>query len=194
MRSLPVPRRLLLPFFIVWTTGRLAAVSVGFDLGADAQVAAAPGFGPKLQAGGSAAVVLFVPLTTWLDLTTSVELFGMLPSDTSGGFSYRGFGGGSLCAGFDLAWPIVASPSLGVLSLGGTVAAAAALPYYQYTRLYFFYPEVQLGALLAWRPARAQKWDFRLSLPVRMQFRRDMTYSLSAGLAFGASYYLGGSR
>ncbi len=192
MQTIPVPRPLLLLFFIVWTTGPLAAVSVGVDLGGGLLAADAPGYGPKLQAGGSIAAVLMIPLAGWIDLTTSLELFGVLPSDTNGGFSYRGFGGGALAAGVELAWPVLVSRSVGTLSLGGTLGFAASVPAYEYTALYFYYPEVRSGLLLLWLPVKAPKFLFRLALPVRVQFRRDLSWSVSAGLQLGFSYSLGG--
>ncbi len=194
MRLRRCTRLILLPFFIVWTTGSLAAVSLGLDTTATVQAAAAPGYGPKLQAGGSIGLGLVIPLSRWIAIATSLEGSGVLPSDTSGGFVYRGFGGLALALGVETYFPVAVSPKLGTLSMGAIAAGAAALPAYQYTTLYFFYPELRVGMLMVWRPAGAGRLDFRLQVPVRLQFRRDMSYSFSTGLGFGLSYYLGGQR
>jgi hypothetical protein len=194
MGSLGTARRILLPFLILWTTGRLAALSVGLEVMGAAQGAAAPGFGPKLQAGGSVALILSIPLAAWMDLTTSLEGFGILPSDAAGGFLYRGFGGAALGAVLEAHATVLSSAGLGALSLGAAAGAAAALPAYRYTTLYFFYPEVRLAGFLSWRPASMPALVFRLDLPVRIQLRRDVSWALSSGLGVGASYTFGAAK
>ncbi len=194
MGSRSLARWILLPFLIVWTTARLAALSLGIEATGAAQAAAAPGFGPKLQAGGNVALVLSIPLFAWMDLTTSLEGFGILPSDTAGGFDYRGFGGTALAASLETHFPVARSSRAGVVSLGAAAGAAAALPAYQNTTLYFFYPEVRVAGFLSWQPAVLTRFTFRLDLPLRAQLRRDMTWSLSAGVGLGAFITLGGAE
>jgi len=191
MLSRSLPRFILLSFFIVWTTARAAAVSIRLDAVGTAQEVAAPGWGPKLQAGGGIAVVLSIPFTSWFDFATSLEIFGVLPSDTTGGFSYRGFGGGALGVAAEARFLQAQSPTIGHLAFGVTAGGAAALPAYQYTALYFYYPEARLGLFLLWQPARMQNLAFRLQVPFRYQFRRDMTFSFSTGLGIGVSYSIG---
>jgi hypothetical protein len=128
-----------------------------------------------------------------LSFTTSLEAFGVLPSDTSGGFVYKGFAGMQLGAGLEALFPVVVSARLGTLSLGASAGAAGALPAYLDTTLYFFYPEVRSAMILSWQPA-ASAFMFRAEMPVRFQLRRDMTFSAAAGLTLDAFYYLGGPR
>lgn len=194
MRLLVVPRLILLPFFIVWTTGAVSAVSIGVGATGTVQAAEAPGFGPKLQAGGDISVTLFVPLFRYVGMTTSLDAFGSLPSDTSGGFTYRGFAGLALGAGLEVLFPVAQSAGLGILSLGVAGGAAAALPSYLQTTLYFFYPEIRTGMIAAWQPSRAKTLTVRLEIPVRFQLRRDMTFSGSTGLGVEVIWYLGGPQ
>jgi hypothetical protein len=192
MGSPVLPRLVLLPFFIVWTTGAVGAASIGLAATGTVQAAEAPGFGPKLQVGGSAAIVLLVPLFSYLSFTTSLEAFGVLPSDTSGGFLYRGFSGLALGVSLESLFPVARSRRDGTLSLGVTGGASAALPAYAGTTLYFFYPEIRTGVVMSWQLAAPKSITLRVGVPVRFQLRRDLTFSGSTGLAFDVFYYLGG--
>jgi hypothetical protein len=187
-----MPRRLLLLFLVLWTTGSASALSVGLDALGIAQVAAALDFGPKVQLGGNVAVVFTFPLTNWLALAASVEGFGMFPSDSSEGFAYRGFGGGTLGTSLEAHFPLGSTP-IGDFAVGVDLGAAGALPSYSSTSLYFFYPEVRLAGFLVLQPAGTRNLSVRLGLPARVSFRRDMSYSLSTGLFLGASYSLPGT-
>jgi hypothetical protein len=193
MGSRVLPLFVLLSLFVVWTTATVGAVSVGLNATGTVQASQAPGFGAKLQAGGSLGAVLLVPLGSRVSLTTSLDAFGVLPSDASGGFVYKGCAGLALGAGLEVLFPIAASERLGTLSLGVAAGAAGALPTYLHTTLYFFYPEVRSAIVLSWQPA-APAFMFRVEMPVRFQFRRDMTLSAAAGLTLDVFYYLGGSR
>jgi hypothetical protein len=187
-------RFVLLLFFIVWTTGAAGAVSIGLEATGTVQAAQAPGFGPKLQAGVTASIVLLVPVLRYLSLTTSLEAFGVLPSDVTGGFDYKGFAGLELGVGLEALFLVAESPRLGALSLGVAAGAAAALPAYTDTTLYFFYPEVRSGVVMSWQPAASKTFTFRLEIPVRFQLRRDVDFSFSTGLGVDVQYYLGGPR
>ena len=194
MGSRSMPRRLLLLFLVLWTTGRASALTVGFDALGIAQVSAAPDFGPKIQLGGNLAAVFTFSLVSWLDLAASVEGFGMLPSDVSGGFAYRGFGGGALGTALEAHFPLAHAERLGSLSAGLSLGGAGALPAYASTSLYFFYLEARLGGFLTWEPAGTRGLSVRLGIPARADLRRDMSYSLSTGLSLGIAYELAGAR
>jgi hypothetical protein len=160
------------------------------------QVVRGQGFGPKLQLGGSGAIDLSIPFADWIGLATSVELFGVLPSDATGGFLYRGFGGGAFALALEAHAP-VASGAWGELRGGGGIGAAAALPGYQYTSLFFFFPEARAEALLLFRPAQPA-WlrglELKLTVPLRAQFRRDLDFSISTGLEISAAWQLGATK
>jgi hypothetical protein len=180
--------------FLVWTTGSLHALALGLSGTGTVQMAAGQGFGPKLQLGGSVSFDVDFPLAPWLALSTSLDLFGVLPSDTQGGFVYRGFGGGALTLTLRGRGVVASTPRLGEIGMGGGLAASAALPGYQYTSLYFFYPEAGLEGFIDFRPAGWHGWSFRLSIPVRAQFRRDLDYSLSTGAGLSVQYFLKGGK
>jgi hypothetical protein len=181
---------------LLWTTGPLHALSAGISGTAGVQVARGQGFGPKLQLGGGGAVDLSIPFTDWIGMRTSLELFGVLPSDASGGFLYRGFGGGAFALMLE-AHAEVAAGSFGELRVGGGIGAAVALPGYQYTTLYFFFPEARTEALLLYRPA-LPAWlrglELKLTIPLRAQFRRDLDFSISTGIGISAAWQLGASK
>jgi hypothetical protein len=175
--------------FLVWTTGTLQALSLGLGGIGAVQVVAGQGFGPKLQLGGGVSFDLGFPLSSWLEITTSLDVFGVLPSDAQGGFLYRGYGGGALAIMLRGRGVVVSSPRLGEIGMGGGLGGAAALPGYQYTTLYFFYPEVRAEGFIDFRPA-GLPLGFRLSLPARVQLRRDMDYSVAVGVGLFMQYFL----
>lgn len=154
-------------------------------------MSAGQGFGPKLQYGGGASIDFVFPILAWLRLDASIDAFTVAPSDVSGGFLYRGYSGGALAVMAQAGTVLASSPSLGLLRLGGGLGLAAALPSYWYTTLAFFYLEPRLQGLLDWEPAGLPRFDFQLSVPVRFQLRRDMSYSVSTGIGLGVLYRLG---
>jgi hypothetical protein len=190
-----LPRSSLL---LVFTISCLAATAplgaVSLALGADGLVEAAQGlgYGAKLQAFGALALRLEVPLTPWLDLVPSLDYEGALPSDAAGGFLYRGWAGAAVALGIDMKAAVGRDASGGLFLAGGGIGAAAVLPYYTRTTLYFFFPELRAAAFLEWRPADPAGLQVRISLPVRVQLRRDMTLSAGAGLGLSVGTALGG--
>ncbi len=176
------------------TTAALPALSVGLGGVGLASVVAGQGFGPKMQYGGGGCLDLLIPLTDWLSLETSIDYTSLAPSDTSGGFLYRGYAGAALAVMAQAGGTIASSPRLGVLRLSGGLGIAGALPTYWYTTLSFFYLEPRLAALLDWQPAGLPQFDFQLSIPLRAQLRRDLDYSLSVGVGLTAYYRLKAPR
>ncbi len=191
MQRVSPPRCLLFIIFVFWTTGSLAAFSLGLTTSGSVQAGAGQGFPPKLQYGLSGSFDARIPLNGWLELAPSFLLLGVFPSDVQGGFSYRGYGGGALSLMLNGYGTIVSTSGAGTLRLGAGAGGTAALPAYQYTTLYFFYLEAALQAILDYRPAALPRFVFSLTVPLKMQFRRDMDYSISTGLALGVAYRLG---
>jgi len=157
-------------------------------------VSAGQGFGPKLQYGGGFSLDFVFPLSPWILLDASIEGFTVAPSDISGGFLYRGYSGGAVALMALFLPTILSTPELGVMRAGGGAGMAAALPSYWYTTLAFFYLEPRVEGLVDWTPPALPTFTFRLSLPVAMQLRRDMSYSFSAGLGIGVLYGFGARR
>jgi len=157
-------------------------------------MSAGQGFGPKLQYGGGASIDFVFPIREWLRLDTSIDAFSVMPSDISGGFLYRGYSGAALAIMAQAGAVLVSSRSLGLMRIGGGFGFAAALPSYWYTTLAFFYLEPRLQGLLDWEPAGLPRFDFQLSVPVRLQLRRDMSYSTSTGVGIAVLYRLGKDR
>jgi len=169
----------------------LSALTLGLDGAGTAQILSAEGFGPKMQIGGGGALRLDFPILDWLELEARLEIFGMAPSDASGGFTYRGLCGGSLGFGADASAAIGSWERFGSLRAGGGLGAAAAIAKYQYTTLYFFYPEIQVTGFVEYVPALLPPLGIRLFVPVSAAFRRDLEYAVAGGIGLGVSYRFG---
>ncbi len=190
--SLSLPAVLII--FFAWTTGSLAAFSIGATGESTFQIVNAQGYGPKEQGGGGGELYFYFPLNGWLGIVATFGLFSTLPSDATGGFTYRGYGSGALGASLEAGGTIAAWENAGRLEAGGRLGASADWGAYQYTSLYFFYPEVMTEGFLDFVFAGLPSLRLRFSLPVRVQFRRDIDYSFSAALGLGVIYAFGGAR
>ncbi len=194
MKSYRLSRLVLFIIWGFWATAGVHAFSLGAGGSGTATLSAGQGFGPKMQYGGGFTVDAVFPLSSWVLLDWSIGGFTVAPSDLSGGFTYRGYSGGSMGIMVLLLPRIASSESLGLLQAGGGAGLVAALPSYWYTTLAFFYLEPRVEGLLAWTPAGLRSFTFELSLPLAMQLRRDMSYSFSAGLGLGVLYTFGVRR
>ncbi|HVO37778.1 MAG TPA: hypothetical protein VMV03_02010 [Spirochaetia bacterium] len=157
------------------------------------QIVQGQGYGPKEQGGGGGELYCFFPFSAWLGMAATFGLFETVPSDATGGFVYRGYGTGVLGASLEAKGPIADLSGLGRLMGGGSVGAAAAWAAYQYTTLYFFYPEVLAEGFLDFAFSGLPSLHVRFSLPLAAQFRRDLDYSFSASLGLGVIYAFGGN-
>ncbi len=183
-------RPLLFLICALWATAAAHSFSLGLSGDGTMTISAGQGFGPKLQYGGGLSLDFLFPINGLLSLDATVDAFTVAPSDISGGFLYRGYSGGALGLIALFAWPVAKSPRLGELRAGFGAGLGAALPSYWYTTLAFFYLEPRLRGTLTWTPAGLPDFTFGLFLPVAMQLRRDLDYSVSAGLGLGVLYQL----
>ena len=181
-------------FWALWATGGVHAFSIGLGGTGAVTMSAGQGFGPKLQYGGGASIEFMFPIDAPLVLESSIDLYTVSPSDVSGGFVYRGYSGAAVAVMLQAVTPIVSSPGFGTMYLGGGLGVAGALPSYWYTTLAFFYLEPRVEGLLDWQPAGLRNFDFQLVLPVRLQLRRDLNYSASAGLGVNVLYRFGKAK
>jgi hypothetical protein len=184
-------RALLFIIFAFWTTGGAHAFSMGLGGEGTVTISAGQGFGPKLQYGGGVSIDFVFPLLEWLRLDASIDGFTVAPSDISGGFLYRGYSGAAMAIMAQAGAVIFSSSSFGVMRMGGGLGLAAALPSYWSTTLAFFYLEPRAEALLDWVPSGLQRFDFQISLPLRFQLRRDLSYSVATGIGIGVLYRFG---
>jgi hypothetical protein len=194
MRGRRASRTLLFIFLAFWTTAGADAFSLGLAGAGTMTVSAGQGFGPKLQYGGRLSLDFVFPILPWLALDASIDAFTVAPSDISGGFLYRGYSGGAVALMSQFSGTIASSSSLGAIRGGGGLGIAGALPSYWYTTLAFFYVEPRVQGFLDWQPAGLPAWHFQLFLPVSMQLRRDLDYSLTAGLGIRVFYAFGANR
>ena len=185
------PRLLVFLIFSAWTTASLAAWSFSLGAGGNVGVSEGQGFGPKLQWGGSGRIGFDIPITGWLAIKPGFDYAASAPSDVSGGFAYRGFQSGALSLMLQARRVLAATAGLGELSGGVALGGAAAVSVYTSTTLYFFFPEARANLFLEWRPASLPAPRFVLGLPAKMQFRRDMSLSISTGIEAGVLFPLG---
>jgi hypothetical protein len=174
-----------------WATAGAHAFTFGLQGGGTATISAGQGFGPKLQYGGGLSAQMIFPLNSWMALDTCIDAFTVAPSDISGGFLYRGYSGGAVGVMALFSATIAKSDSLGELRAGGGAGIGMALPSYWYTTLAFFYLEPRVEGLLAWMPKGLPDFTFQLLLPVAMQLRRDLDYSVSGGVGISVLYTFG---
>ncbi|HTP59722.1 MAG TPA: hypothetical protein VMM82_12450 [Spirochaetia bacterium] len=179
-------------FFLAWTTGSASALSLGLAEDTTFQIVSGQGFGPKEQGGFGAKIYLLIPLGSWMRLGTSFELSQTLPSDTSGGFVYRGYGSGAVGMFLEAAGPLGRWEPVGSFEAGGQLGVNADWAAYQYTTLYFFYPELMTEGFLGLRFAGLRGLQARLAIPIKVQFRRDLDYSFLAAVSLGVNYSFGG--
>ncbi len=164
-------------------------MAAGFTLavsgGAHAQLSSAPGYDPKTQLGGEAAVDMLFPATPWLRVGLSAGVLGANASNLDGGFGYRSYLGGFLGAAARAEGPIAGRPYRGTLLAGGRLALLANVATYGNTTLAFFFPSLGLDGTLSFVPARLPFLRVGLTVPLRVYFRRDFQFSGSAGLGLG---------
>jgi hypothetical protein len=165
-----------------------SAFSLGLSGLGVGQIVAGQGFGPKLQYGWGGSLGARFPVLSWLDVSVGLDLFGLAASDMSGNFGYRGFNAGDLAVMVEARGPVGTWPGFGRLEAGAGLGAAGAIAAYEYTTLYFFYPELRAEGFISWMPSFLPDFDLRLSVPVGWSLRRDLDYSFAAGVALGVSY------
>jgi hypothetical protein len=175
-------RVVLFIIFCLWTTGPAAALTLGVTGSVNAQLSAADGYLPKAQLGGEAGLELLFPVNRWLALGGSAGVIGASASDMLGGFGYRSYLGGFLGFVAEASAPLSSWKYLGTLHGGGRLGLLANIAGYGNTSLVFFFPSLALDGFLVWSPAALPFLDIGLTLPLRVNFRRDMQFSGSAGL------------
>jgi hypothetical protein len=187
MPPVKVPRTVLFIIFCLWTTGSAAALSIGLCGGPRAQLSVADGYSSKAQFGGEAGVLITTPVAGWLSLGASAGVAGASASDMLGGFGYRSYVGGFLGFVAEAGTPLSSRKYSGELRGGGRLGLAANVAVYGNTSLAFFFPSLGLDAFLAWRPAAFSYLDIGITVPLRLDLRRDMQFSGSAGLGLTIS-------
>jgi hypothetical protein len=195
----PIPHRSVvrlasLLVFLAAAVPPLPALSIGLHGAGTAQILSVEGFGPKLQLGGGGSLQLGIPILDWLDLEVNLGILGLAPSDASGGFTYRGLCGGNLGVSAEASAPIGFWERFGRLRAGGGLGAAAVVARYEYTTLYFFYPEIRAEGFVDYSPAFLPSLGLRLSLPVSVLFRRDVDYAVAMSIGLGVSYRFGAAK
>jgi hypothetical protein len=187
MRELKVPRGILFIIFSLWTTGGAVALSIGLYGGPAVHLSAADGYSPKAQLGGEAGVLLTAPVARWLSLGGSAGVVGANASDMLGGFGYRSYVGGFLGFVAEASAALSSRKYTGELRGGGRLGLLANIAEYGTTSLAFFFPSLGLDGFLAWRPAAISYLDIGITVPLRLDLRRDMQFSGSAGLGLTLS-------
>jgi hypothetical protein len=162
-------------------------LGLGLELGS--ALARSPYWPLNAQPRFASSLSLEVPLSGIAGLGFTLGYHGMGSSPPSAGVLYRGHSG--LEAGAYLA-------GHGRLGRGGErlrlrgglqAGASASLDTYSQTELLFFYPSLLLEPCLELHFPRLGAHTFSLSLPARLDFRRDLELSASAGLGLRWRWY-----
>ncbi len=171
------------------------SLALTFALGAEAGGAvlesAVSGLAPKAQAVAGGGISGTLTVEDFFGLGTAVLLSNAWRSDVSGGYQLRGYAEIGLSAFLELAWTVAAFGEGGALKAGGQAGMSASIAIYQSTELTFFVPSVDAEPFVSVRFPGMRDVDFRAGLPVHLLLRRDMNWSVSAGLSVGAAYVFG---
>ena len=180
LAEIPAPASLLFP-------ARGPVLGVGSAAGV--ALARSPYWPLNAQMWGSLSLSLEVPLASFLGLGFSLGFRGTGASPPSTGVLYRGHYG--LETGAYLDGRVRMGRGSERLRLrGGILAgASAALEVYGPTELLFYYPSLQLEPYLELYFPRIGAHTFSLSLPARLDFRRDLELSACTGLGLRWRWY-----
>jgi hypothetical protein len=169
----------------------IRGVALSAGGGGGAALTRSPYFPLKAQPWYAVGLDLEVPLIRWLGLGFGLSFRGTGPSNASAGFLYRGHHG--LDASLFAYGRGRLSQAGNRLDLLGGIAAgvSADFEFYSLTELLFFYPSLLLEPYLEFHFPRLGKHTFSLSLPARLEFRKDLDFSASVGLGLRWRWYPG---
>ena len=164
----------------------------GFALGAGGgggvALAGGPGFPVKAQPWWTAELAVEAPLADMLGIGVSADFRQAGASSADGGIVYRGHYGLGIAAYLYGRQQLSDTERLDLL-LGVAFGGAASFDAYNMTELLFFYPSLLLEPYLEFHFLRLGGHTFSLTLPLRLDFRRDLDTAASAGLGLRWRWY-----
>lgn len=137
-------------------------------------------FDPKLQLQVSGEAGLSFVIGP-VSLGPYIGLHSTGASNLEGGYLYRGYRGWHWGARLSTRIGRIEMGSDLLMTIGMRAAASARFSTFHYTQLLFFYPHVGIAPYLDFH-RREGLLSARFSMPVDVYLRRDLRYSVSAGL------------
>jgi hypothetical protein len=169
-----------------------AAPLQGFTLGAGGSggvaLAGGVGFPVKAQPWWASALAVEVPLADMLGLGIFGDFHQVAASGAGGGFLYLGhfgLGAGAYLFGRQ---QLLQAKRLELL-LGVAFGGGASFDLYSLTDLLFFYPSLLLEPYLEFHFLRLAAHTFSLTLPMRLDLRKDLDTAASLGLGLRWRWY-----
>ncbi len=143
----------------------------------------------KAQIGHEARLLLKAGIVKNFSLVLGALYRYVLPSDTSGGYAYRGFSSVGLFLGFDwkTSWTARIGPDV-LLSLGGGANAGAAFAQYLDTELLFFHPEYTFSTYFEYVSPEVPALSFKYEALASGINRNDMAVFAGGGLGLEFMY------
>jgi len=144
---------------------------------------------PKIQAEESFLYGFSVQFFDYFGIGAAMRVFNVHASDLTGGFQYRGYLGWGPQLRLFGRIPLQNNGNTGGVS--GTISTAL-LGFIYFTPQFarynlidrsFFYLALQTGAALEIVPPNVVNWSLRVGIPVYINFRQDLEYSLAVGLS-----------
>jgi hypothetical protein len=174
------------------TSPLCAAPIHGFTLGAGGSggvaLAGGAGFPVKAQPWWAAVLAVEVPLADMLGFGIFGDFHQAGASGVGGGFLYRGhfgLGAGAYLFGRQ---QLLQAKRLELL-LGVAFGGGASFDLYSLTELLFFYPSLLLEPYLELHFPRLAAHTFSLTLPMRLDLRKDLDTAASVGLGLRWRWY-----
>lgn len=175
--NLPAFAVVVLLFLLVGAPASDAFV-FGLRTQAEGSVAKAPLWPAKIQPGARINLVTEWDLGYRWRFVSALGYHYIGRSNLAGGVLYRAYSGVDLRSGF----AAVGGDDSSRLSFGLAAGGYARIDFYEYTRLFFFYPGIYVEPFLEGRPDRPWRSHWQLSFPMELAIRRDLELCLSVGV------------
>ena len=162
--------------------------ALGAGVGGGVALAGGAGFPVKAQPWWSAELAVEVPLAEMLGLGMAADFHQIGASSLGGGFLYRGhygLGAGAYLYGRQQ----LLRTERTELILGVGFGGSASFDLYSMTELIFFYPSLLLEPYLELHFLRLAAHTFSLTMPMRLDLRKDLDTAASAGLGLRWRWY-----
>lgn len=146
-------------------------------------------YGPKIQAEESFLYGFSVQFFDYFGIGAALRVFNVHASDLTGGFQYRGYAGWGPQVRLFGRIPLQNSGNTGgdtgtiSTALLGFVYFTPQFARYNLIDRSFFYLALQAGVAFEIVPLNVVSWSLRMGIPVYVNFRQDLEYSLAAGFS-----------
>ena len=152
-----------------------------------------PRYGAKIQAEESGGYSLSLLVSEYFGAGIGVRGLLVQPSGLSGGFQYRGYTAWGPSLRLFGRFPLFVSSAPGSpvsLFIIPFVSGSPQFAAYGLIDRSFFFMNIRSGISMEFRFFKTAGWSLLVSLPVSVNFRQDLTYSIAPGISFTFSHQL----